>query len=77
MGRPARDPDLLAGDLIVASMAGGSYQVSRVGANGRSEHVLGHQRDRPSALGFAARAASGEQRVFLRERILARLNTRA
>ena len=53
------------GDVLVEAAEGGSYQVSRVGANG-STYVLGFQNSQPSALGMAGRATSGSQRVYLR-----------
>ena len=60
------DPIYSAGDILVEEAEGGSYQVSRVSANGRSSHVLGFQRNQAAALLMAGRATSGFQRVFLR-----------
>jgi len=54
------------GDVLVAQVEDGTYQVSRVTANGHSLHVMGFQRTQPAALLMAARATSGYQRVFLR-----------
>ena len=53
------------GDVLVEAAEGGTYQVSRIAANG-SSYVLGFQSSEPSALGMAGRATSGSQRVFLR-----------
>ncbi len=55
-----------SGDVLVALSEDGSYQVSRVSANGRLGHVMGSQRTQPAALTMAARATSGGQRVYLR-----------
>lgn len=60
-GAPVYSP----GDILVETAEGGSYQVSRVGANG-SAYVLGFQNSEPAALGMASRATSGYQRVFMR-----------
>ena len=59
------DP-LASGDLIVAAAEDGTFQVLRVGGNGRAEHVLGYQRTEAAALDVAWRAAAGGQRVFVR-----------
>jgi hypothetical protein len=56
----------MPGDIMVAAVTGGSYQISRVNGNGRSEQVLGYQRNEASAISTASRATSGGQRVFLR-----------
>jgi hypothetical protein len=64
-GLPPTDPVYSPGDILVAAAEGGSYQVSRVSANGRSTYVLGFQKTQPAALIMAARATSGDQRVFL------------
>ena len=53
------------GDILVEAAEGGSFQVSRVGANGGA-YVLGFQQSEPAALGMAGRATSGHQRVYLR-----------
>ena len=55
-----------AGDILVSRCEDGSFQVSRVSANGRSVHVMGCQQSEPAALLMASRATSGYQRVFLR-----------
>jgi len=65
-GTPIQDTGFSPGDILVAAVPGGNYQVSRVAANGRSELVLGYQRTQPAALIMAARATAGAQRVFLR-----------
>jgi hypothetical protein len=65
MIRPLSDPRFESGDLIVAPAPEGGYQVARVPANGKSEHVIGCQRDRQSALARACRATSGLQRVYV------------
>ena len=61
-------PHYEAGDILVAPTqeGDGSYQVSRVAANGHSTHVMSVQRTQPAALLTAMRATSGYQRVFLR-----------
>ena len=61
-GRPVYD----AGDVLVAKMPDGSFQVSRVSANGRSSHVMGCQTTEPAAMRMATGATSGLQRVFLK-----------
>lgn len=58
-------PVYSSGDILVAALEDGSFQVSRVSGNGRSSHVMGIQRTQPAALTMAARATSGSQRVFL------------
>lgn len=63
---PPADPIYAAGDILLEEAEGGTYQVSRVSANGRTSHVLGFQRNQPAALLMAARATSGYQRVFMR-----------
>jgi len=63
---PAADATFAAGDILVARSEDGSFQVSRVSANGRSAHVMGCQQTEPAALLMASRATSGYQRVFLR-----------
>jgi hypothetical protein len=63
---PASDATFSAGDILVARSDDGSFQVSRVSANGRSAHVMGCQQTEPAALLMASRATSGNQRVFLR-----------
>lgn len=63
---PPTEPAYAAGDILVAASGDGSFEVSRVGANGRSIHVLGFQHNQPAALIMASRATSGRQRVFLR-----------
>jgi hypothetical protein len=63
---PASDATFAAGDILVARSEDGSFQVSRVSANGRSTHVMGCQQTEPAALLMASRATSGNQRVFLR-----------
>jgi hypothetical protein len=63
---PASDATFSAGDVLVAKSEDGSFQVSRVSANGRSAHVMGCQQTEPAALLMASRATSGYQRVFLR-----------
>jgi hypothetical protein len=63
---PEPGPIYSAGDILVEEAEGGSYQVSRVSANGRSSHVLSVQRNQAAALVLAGRATSGFQRVFLR-----------
>ncbi len=63
---PLKDTPYSAGDILVEQAEGGSYQVSRVSADGRSGHVLGVQRNQAAALLMAGRATSGFQRVFLR-----------
>ena len=55
-----------AGDVLVSQAEDGSFQVSRVSANGRSSHVMGCQPSEPAALLMAGRATSGYQRVFLK-----------
>jgi hypothetical protein len=55
-----------SGDVLVSAIGDGTYQVSRVSANGSSIYVLGFQNTQPAALLMAARATSGRQRVFLR-----------
>ena len=65
MVRPIADPRFVPGDIVVAPAPGGNYQIARVAANGRTEHVLGQQRDCLSALKTACRATSGRQRVFV------------
>jgi hypothetical protein len=62
----APDPIYSSGDVLVALAEDGSYQVSRVSANGRSSHVMGCQRTQPAALSMASRATSGYQKVYLR-----------
>jgi hypothetical protein len=66
MSRPLSDSSVLPGDLLVALVPGGHYQIARMSANGHSEYVLGYQRDRQAALRTADRATSGDQRVFVR-----------
>ena len=63
---PASDATIADGDILVARSEDGSFQVSRVSANGRSTHVMGCQQTEPAALLMASRATSGNQRVFLR-----------
>ena len=63
---PASDATFSAGDVLVAKSEDGSFQVSRVSANGHSSHVMGCQQTEPAALLMASRATSGYQRVFLR-----------
>ena len=63
---PAGSPMYAAGDILVAKMTDGSFQVSRVSANGHSTHVMGCQSTEPAALRMAERATSGLQRVFLK-----------
>jgi hypothetical protein len=65
-GAPASDATFAAGDVLVARSEDGSFQISRVSANGHSAHVMGCQQTEPAALLMAARATSGYQRVFLR-----------
>ncbi len=60
--RPVYDP----GDILVAKSADGSFQVSRVSANGRSLYVMGSQATEPAAVRMASRGTSGLQRVFIR-----------
>ena len=60
--RPMYDP----GDVLIAKVADGSFQVSRVSANGHSLYVMGSQSTEPAALRMAERATSGSQRVFIR-----------
>jgi len=60
------DPIYTAGDILVAVQADGSYEISRVSANGRAAYVMGVQVSQPAALRMAERATSGFQRVFLR-----------
>jgi hypothetical protein len=55
-----------AGDVLIAKVADGSFQISRVSANGRSTHVMGCQTTEPAAVRMASRATSGLQRVFLK-----------
>ena len=66
MTNPTSAPIYAAGDILLEEAEGGTYQVSRVSANGRTSHVLGFQRNQPAALLMAARATSGYQRIFLR-----------
>jgi hypothetical protein len=61
---PASDATFSAGDVLVAKSEDGSFQVSRVSANGHSSHVMGCQQTEPAALLMASRATSGYQRVF-------------
>jgi hypothetical protein len=63
---PVSDAMYAAGDVLVAKSEDGSFQVSRVSANGRSVHVMGYQQTEPAALLMAGRATSGYQRVLLR-----------
>lgn len=63
------DTRFLPGDILVAAMPDGTYQISRVPTNGRSEWVLGFQRSEPAALRAAWGATSAAQRVFLRPEI--------
>ncbi len=63
---PADLPVYGAGDLLIAKMPDGTFQVSRVSANGRSSHVMGYQSTEPAAVRMATGATSGPQRVFLR-----------
>ncbi|HKW03082.1 MAG TPA: hypothetical protein VJN96_24865 [Vicinamibacterales bacterium] len=65
-GSPPAAPIYAAGDILLEEAEGGTYQVSRVSANGRTSYVLGFQRNQPAALLMAARATSGFQRVFMR-----------
>jgi hypothetical protein len=55
-----------AGDVLIARMPDGSFQVSRVSANGRSSHVMGCQTNEVAAMRVATGATSGRQRVFLK-----------
>jgi hypothetical protein len=65
MTRPIDDPRFRPGDIVVAAAPEGHFQVSRVAANGRSENVLGFQKDCPAALRMACRATSAGQRVYV------------
>jgi hypothetical protein len=67
MTRPTVDPRFQSGDMVVAPAPNGGYQVARVPANGRSEHVLAHHRERQAAIAQACRATSGGQRVYVWE----------
>ena len=58
--RPVYD----AGDVLIVKMPDGSFQVSRVSANGRSSHVMGCKTTEPEAMRMATGATSGLQRVF-------------
>lgn len=51
--------------MVVTAMPDGTFQISRVPTNGRSDHVLGYQRTQMAALRVAWSATSGSQRVFL------------
>jgi hypothetical protein len=63
---PVFEATYSAGDVLVTRSEDGSFQVSRVSANGRSVHVMGYQQTEPAALLMASRATSGYQRVFLK-----------
>ena len=63
---PAPVPPYDGGDVLVAAIADGFYQVARVSANGRSTHVMGVQKTQPAAIAMARRSTSGNQRVFIR-----------
>ena len=63
--RPLLDPRFQAGDIVVAPAPDGGYQVARVPANGKSEHILACQTNREAALARACRATSGGQRVYV------------
>ena len=54
------------GDVLIAKMPDGTFQVSRVSANGRSSHVIGYQSTQPAAMRMATGATSGPQRVLLK-----------
>lgn len=62
----ADGPVFGVGDLLIAKMPDGTFQVSRVSANGRSSHVIGYQSTQPAATRMATGATSGPQRVFLK-----------
>ena len=66
MNAAAERPVYDAGDVLVAKMPDGSFQISRVSANGRSTHVMGCQTTEPAAMRVATGATSGRQRVFLK-----------
>ena len=59
-------PHYTAGDVLVAAIADGFYEISRVSANGRSSHVMSVQNTQSAAIAMARRSTSGNQRVFLR-----------
>ncbi|HXT71388.1 MAG TPA: hypothetical protein VN700_16640 [Vicinamibacterales bacterium] len=63
---PADRPVFGVGDVLIAKMPDGSFQISRVSANGRSSHVMGCQSTAPAAMRMATSATSGPQRVFLK-----------
>jgi hypothetical protein len=52
-------------DIVVRTVPGGAYIVTRVDASGGRLEDLGTYTDRENALSRACRVATGSQRVFL------------
>jgi hypothetical protein len=65
-GQELTEPGYAIGDVLVAAVGDGSFEVSRVSANGRDARIMSVQTSQASALRVAERATSGGQRVFLR-----------